>query len=242
MRQEVRRYFARKETNLKPVSSRILPRMDGVDLLRGLAICLVLMNHVNMQLVGAKVSYMQGLPRQLMSSLVWSGQFGVQVFFAISGFLITSTTLRRWGSVAAVNVLDFYRLRFARIAPLMVLLLLILSILHLEHVKGFVVAERTGGLGPALAAALTFHINLLEARRGYLPASWDVLWSLSVEEVFYLCFPLVCRVLCRTSFLSALLFVFVFLGPFARSEAFNHNPVWREYSYLGAWMVLRWGV
>jgi peptidoglycan/LPS O-acetylase OafA/YrhL len=218
---------------LKPESSRIWPRMDGVDLLRGLAICLVLMNHVNMQLLGANVSYAQGLPRQVVSSLVWNGQFGVQIFFAISGFLITSTTLRRWGSVSSVNVIDFYRLRFARIAPLMMLLLLILSVLHLAHVKGFVVAEKTGGLGRALAAALTFHVNLLEARRGYLPASWDVLWSLSVEEMFYLCFPLVCRVFRRTSFLSALLFVFVFLGPFARSEALNHNPVWREYSYLG---------
>jgi peptidoglycan/LPS O-acetylase OafA/YrhL len=218
---------------LKAESSRIWPRMDGVDLLRGLAICLVLMNHVNMQLLGAHVSYTQGLPRQLVSSLVWNGQFGVQIFFAVSGFLIATTTLRRWGSVSSVNVLDFYRLRFARIAPLLLLLLLVLSVLHLTHVKGFVVAEKTGGLGRALAAALTFHVNLLEARRGYLPASWDVLWSLSVEETFYLCFPLVCRMFRRTSFLSALLFVFVFLGPFARSEALNHNPVWREYSYLG---------
>jgi peptidoglycan/LPS O-acetylase OafA/YrhL len=132
-----------------------------------------------------------------------------------------------------VNVFDFYRLRFARIVPLMMLLLLVLSVLHLTHVKGFVVGEKTGGLAHALAAALTFHVNLLEARRGYLQASWDILWSLSVEEMFYLCFPLVCRAIRRTSFLSALLFVFVFLGPFARSEAFNHNPVWREYSYLG---------
>jgi peptidoglycan/LPS O-acetylase OafA/YrhL len=216
---------------LKPKSSRIWLRMDGVDLLRGLAICFVLMNHVNMQLLGAKVSYTQGLPRQLVSSLVWNGQFGVQIFFVISGFLITSTTLRRWGSASSVNLLDFYRLRFARIAPLMMLLLLILSVLHLTHVKGFVVGEKTGGLGRALTAALTFHVNLLEARRGYLPASWDILWSLSVEEMFYLCFPLVCRAFRRTSFLSALLLVF--LGPFARSVALNHNPVWREYSYLG---------
>nr|WP_281376810.1 acyltransferase [Edaphobacter lichenicola] len=207
--------------------------MDGVDLLRGLAICMVLMNHVNMQLLGAEVPYTQGLPRQLVSSLVWNGQFGVQIFFVISGFLITSTTLRRWGSVSAVNVGDFYRLRFARIAPLLMLLLVILSLLHLAHVKEFVVSPKTGGLGRALAAALTFHVNLLEARRGYLPASWDILWSLSVEEMFYLGFPLACRVLRRVSAVSALLLVFVLLGPFARSQAFNHNPVWREYSYLG---------
>jgi peptidoglycan/LPS O-acetylase OafA/YrhL len=213
--------------------SRILPRLDGVDLLRGLAICMVLMNHVNMQLLGAQIPYTQGLPRQLVSSLVWNGQFGVQIFFVISGFLITSTTLRRWDSLSAVDVGDFYRLRFARIAPLMVLLLVILSLFHLAHVKEFVVSQKTGGLGRALAAALTFHVNLLEARRGYLPASWDILWSLSVEEMFYLGFPLACRVFRRAGFLSGLLFVFVLLGPFARSQAFNHNPVWREYSYLG---------
>jgi len=214
-------------------ASLIWSRLDGVDLLRGVAICMVLMNHVNMRLLGAQIPYTDGLPRQLVSSLVWNGQFGVQIFFVISGFLITSTTLRRWGSVSAVNVRDFYRLRFARIAPLMMLVLVILSLLHFANVKDFVVSQKTGGLGRALVAALTFHVNLLEARRGYLPASWDILWSLSVEEMFYLGFPLACRVFRRASFLSVLLFVFVLLGPFARSQAFNHNPVWREYSYLG---------
>src|ERR1700678_2481652 len=92
-------------------------RLDGVDLLRGLAIFFVLMNHVNMRLLGAKVPYTHGLPPQLVYSLVWNGQFGVQMFFAVSGFLITSTTLRRWGSISSVNIRDFYVLRFARIAP-----------------------------------------------------------------------------------------------------------------------------
>jgi peptidoglycan/LPS O-acetylase OafA/YrhL len=208
-------------------------RLDGIDLLRGLAIFFVLMNHVNMQLLGAKVPYTKGLPAQLVYSLVWNGQFGVQIFFAVSGFLITSTTLRRWGSLSQVNVREFYQLRFARIAPLFLLLLAILSGLHLAHIQEFVVSQKTGGLGRALLAALTFHINLLEARRDYLPANWDILWSLSVEEMFYLVFPLACRLFRRGRFLLIPLLIFVVLGPFARSRAFNPNPVWREYSYLG---------
>jgi peptidoglycan/LPS O-acetylase OafA/YrhL len=208
-------------------------RLDGVDLLRGLAIFFVLMNHVNMRLLGAKVPYTKGLAPQLVYSLVWNGQFGVQMFFAVSGFLITSTALRRWGSPSNVSLRDFYRLRFARIAPLLMLLLVVLSVLHAAHVKGFVVSQATGGLERALIAALGFHVNLLEARRGYLPASWDILWSLSVEETFYLFFPVVCRWLGRGRLLTGLLFVLVIIGPFARSRAFNHNPVWREYSYLG---------
>src|SRR5271168_2544658 len=48
-------------------------RLVGVDLLRGLAILFVLMNHVNMRLLLADVPYTRGLPEQLVSSLVWNG-------------------------------------------------------------------------------------------------------------------------------------------------------------------------
>ena len=213
--------------------ARSWSRLDGVDLLRGLAILFVLANHVNMRLLGAHILYLKRLPLQLASSLVWNGQQGVQIFFCVSGFLITATTLRRWPSLSQISVRRFYQLRFARIAPLLLLLLLALSLLHLARVPGFIVSQETGGLGRALLAAFTFHINLLEARRGYLPPSWDILWSLSVEEIFYLFFPLACRLSRRSRYLAAPLLLFVVLGPFARSRAFNPNPVWREYSYLG---------
>jgi hypothetical protein len=86
-------------------------------------------------------------------------------------FLPKEECHRHEGSPARVNLREFYQLRFARIAPLLLILLAILSGLHLAQVKGFVVSPKAGGLGRALLAALTFHINLLEARRGYLPAS-----------------------------------------------------------------------
>lgn len=191
------------------------------------------MNHVNMRLVIAKVPYTKGLPDQLVSSLVWNGQFGVQIFFAVSGFLITSTTLRRWGSLPQVSLRGFYLMRFARIAPLLLSLLAVLSILHLAQVKYFVVSAKAGGLGRALLAALTFHVNVLEARRGYLPGSWDILWSLSVEEIFYLCFPVAARLFGRGKLLIALLLGLVVMGPFARTVFAHNNEVWKEYSYLG---------
>ena len=208
-------------------------RLDGIDLLRGLAIFFVLMNHVNIRLVGAKVLYTKFLPAQLVHVLVWNGQLGVQMFFAVSGFLITSITIRRWGAPANVSLRDFYLFRFARIAPLLLLLLAVLSGLHLAHIHNFIVTEKTGGLGRALLAALTFHVNVLEARHGYLPGSWDVLWSLSVEEMFYLFFPLVCRVFGRGKLFLAILFVFVVVGPFGRTVLAHGNGIWEEYSYLG---------
>lgn len=216
-----------------PEPGRSWSRLDGIDLLRGLAIFFVLMNHVNMRLLSAHVPYTNGLPEQLVSSLVWNGQRGVQIFFAVSGFLITSTTLRRWGSLSQVNVRAFYQMRFARIVPLLLALLAILSALHLAGVPHFVVSKHTGGLGRALIAALTFHVNVLEARRGYLPGNWDILWSLSVEEMFYLFFPLVAWLLGRGKLLITLLLIFVALGPIGRT--FTHgNEVWHEYSYLGS--------
>ena len=209
-------------------------RLDGVDLLRGLAIFFVLMNHVNIRLLIAKVPYTAKIPALFVPSLVWNGQFGVQIFFAVSGFLITSTTLRRWGSLSNVNARDFYRLRFARIAPLFILVLLVLSILHAAQFQDFIVKPKTGGLGRALLAALTFHINVLEADRGYLPGSWDVLWSLSVEEMFYLFFPVVSRIFGAGKLFVAFLFGLILLGPFSRTVFTHGNEIWSEKSYLGS--------
>src|ERR1700759_2948730 len=107
--------------------ARSWQRIDGIDLVRGLAIFFVLMNHVNIRLLLAKVPYTQGIPKQLVSSLVWNGQVGVQMFFAVSGFLITTISLRRWGSLAKIGLRDFYLMRVARIAPLLLLLLVALS-------------------------------------------------------------------------------------------------------------------
>jgi len=206
-------------------------RVDGIDVLRGMAILFVLLNHVNMRLVIAKIAYGHALPHRLVNDFVWNGQRGVQIFFAVSGFLITSTTLRRWGTLSSVRVRDFYLLRFARIAPLLLLLLGVLSIFDLAQIKNFIVP---GGLGPALFAALTFRMNLLlRAHHGSFPGNWYMLWSLSVEETFYFFFPLVCRWLGRGKLLIALLGTFIVLGPFARTIFAQGNAAWSEVSYLG---------
>jgi len=158
-------------SSLTPANLNYPKRIDGVDRLRAQAIFFVLMNHVNIRLLIAQVRYTEGLPQQLVSSLVWNGQPGVQIFFAISG----SMAIRRWGELSKVSLRGFYLPRFARIAPLLVALLIILSVLHFAGLKYFLVPAKTGGLGRALLAALTFHVNVLEAHKGYLPGSWDIL-------------------------------------------------------------------
>jgi peptidoglycan/LPS O-acetylase OafA/YrhL len=207
-------------------------RLDGIDVLRGLSILLVVLLHINIRIRLAKIPWIMALPSQLLSDLGWNGANGVTIFFAVSGFLITTTALRRWKRLDQINLRDFYLLRFARIAPLLLLLLAVLSAFHLARLPGFTIRPEHGTLGRALFAALTFHLNWLEAQRGYLPANWDVLWSLSVEEMFYLFFPMLCRLL-RGWRLVALLLAFVVVGPFART-VFTKNPLWVEKSYLGS--------
>jgi len=204
-----------------------------VDVLRGLAILFVVLNHVHMRLVIAHIPYVADTSKPLIASLVWNGQFGVQIFFAASGFLITSTALRRWGTPSNVRLRDFYLLRVARIAPMLLALLAVMTVLHYANVSPFVVSEKTGGIGRALLAALTLHVNLLQAQRGWLPANWGILWSLSVEEMFYLFFPLVARFFSLRNFFPPILLCFVALGPFARTIFARGNEIWAEQSYLG---------
>jgi peptidoglycan/LPS O-acetylase OafA/YrhL len=214
-------------------SHRNWNRLDGVDVLRGLAILFVVLNHVHMRLLIADIPYVADAFKPLLASFVWNGQFGVQIFFAVSGFLITSTALRRWGTLSNLRLRDFYLLRIARIVPMLLALLALLTVLHYANVPEFVVSGKTGGIGRALLAALTLHVNVLQAHRGWLPANWGVLWSLSVEEMFYLFFPLVARFSGRGNLFPAILLCFVALGPFARTIFARGNDVWSEQSYLG---------
>lgn len=208
-------------------------RVDRIDLLRGLSILAVVVHHINLRIRIERTPIGAQLPRAIVSILGWNGHNGVIVFFAISGFLITTTCLRRWGALSQISLRGFYRLRLARIAPCLVALLIVLSALHLLGVPQYVVDPRRASLARALVAAFGLHFNWLEAHRGYLPANWDVLWSLSNEEMFYLFFPVLCLLARRRAILIGLLGAFVLLGPFART-VLTHNELWEEYGYLSA--------
>jgi len=204
-------------------------RVQGIDLLRGLCIVFVVLHHINLRVR----FHDSGIGKLIGSAadrvLFWSGYYGVVVFFVISGFLITTWTLKRWGSLREIGARQFYLMRFARIVPCLAGLLVVLAILDRAGVPRFVINTQHTSLARALVAASTFHINWLEAKTGYLPASWDVLWSLSVEEVFYLFFPLVCLALRKPVLIAGFLSCFLLIGPYARVH--THNQLWSEYGY-----------
>jgi peptidoglycan/LPS O-acetylase OafA/YrhL len=216
---------------VKPAPSRtVTERVQGIDVLRGLCILAVVIHHINLRIRFDKTAFAESFPAA-SRLLFWSGYYGVIVFFVISGFLITAWSLKRWGILNKVNRRQFYLMRFARIAPCLAGLLVILSILDLSGVPRFVINTQHTSLPRALLAAITFHINWLEAQTGYLPASWDVLWSLSIEEVFYLFFPLLCTLVRSKRALVSLLCAFVVIGPFART-VLTHNAYWADNGYL----------
>ena len=212
-------------------SSQTEKRVQGIDVLRGLCIVAVVLHHINLRIRFQNCSLGTMLSPAVHRVLFWNGYYGVIVFFVISGFLITTWSLKRWGALQQVNRRQFYVMRFVRIMPCLLALLATLSILHLAHAPQFVINPQRSSLPRALLAALTFHVNWLESRVGYLPASWDVLWSLSIEEMFYLFFPLVCIWTRKQWVLISVLASFVVIGPFART-VFTHNQYWSENGYL----------
>jgi peptidoglycan/LPS O-acetylase OafA/YrhL len=215
-------------------------RLAGVDVLRGISVLLVVLHHINLRFLLNDLPVGRALPARAGQVLFWSGYYAVIAFFVISGFLITGLSLRRWGSLGGVRIGSFYRMRFARIAPCLVLLLLILSALHLAGLTDFAIRPERSSLGRALAAALTFHVNWLEGHHGYLPPGWDVLWSLSVEETFYMVFPLAAVLLRSERSFLLVLTALVILGPVNRTLLGESDP-WRDYAYLSCTDAIAFG-
>lgn len=227
-----------------------IERNAGIDLLRGLSIFLVVLHHLGLRIRLRKTALADVLPEKLLSALNFNGYEAVFIFFVISGFLIASHALRRSGSLANIDLRAFYARRFSRIAPCLLLLVVVLSALHLLGVQDYVVEREGQSLPRAILAALSFHLNWYEGMTGYLPGGWDVLWSLSIEEVFYLGFPIVCLLTRRTWVLVPMLVVLAVSLPWTRA-ALADNEIWQEKAYLpgmaaiatgvlGALLVQRW--
>lgn len=156
-----------------PLSTRHLPALDGI---RGLAIIWVVFHNTL-----ADNFAPSGGPLHIVALLAHPGWIGVQLFFALSGFLITAGLLDSQGKDNYFS--GFYAKRALRILPLYYGVLLTLLVI-LPHVAGFP-GERHSSFRDQ-ASVWLFVSNWTHAA----PYGFGHFWSLAVEEQFYLVWPL----------------------------------------------------
>lgn len=216
-------------------------RNEGIDLLRGLSILLVVLHHTGLRIPLSKTALGMLLPHRLLSALNYNGYEAVFVFFVISGFLITDGSLRRWESLSRISLKGFYVRRMARILPCLLLLVLVLSLLDAVGLKYFTITHADQSLWRAVMAALGLHLNWYEGHTGYLPGNWDVLWSLSIEEAFYLGFPIACLLLAPRRILVPVLALLAVSLPLSHA-ALAGNEVWQEKAYLPGMSAIAVGI
>lgn len=211
-----------------------------IDFLRGIAIGLVLLLHFHLSYRLDQSALNVLFNQQFLKSLARNGNYGVTIFFVISGFLITSTSLDRYGKLANINYIKFYIYRFARIMPCLLLALGLIALLNFLHVPNFENSPSTTSFGLAILSVMTFWHNLLMQNAGYFNYCLNIYWSLSVEEIFYLSFPLVAIALRQTKYFCAFLCVFILIAPIYRY--FNSNDeIIALYGYLSCFDAIAVG-
>jgi peptidoglycan/LPS O-acetylase OafA/YrhL len=181
-------------------SPSYLPTIDG---LRGIAILLVLWYHIPFLF-----TTVTALPENMFWRMSTAGWIGVDLFFVISGFLITGILLRYTvdGSLQA-----FWFRRGLRILPLAILYVLLLQLNVMFHDPLGILTNFE-----AWSAYVFYMGNVHIALAGWQPLCIMILWSLAVEEQFYLLWPVLVHHISRRHLLiSACLIIGV--SPIARS-------------------------
>jgi peptidoglycan/LPS O-acetylase OafA/YrhL len=149
-----------------------IPSLDGI---RALAVALVFLAHNDLENV---------IP----------GGLGVTVFFVLSGYLISTLMRTEYATTRALDYRGFYLRRFLRLMPPLVCVVALVGLL-----AAFAVVDGAFSVG-GLLAVLFYYGNYFVIANDFdgLPAGVGVVWSLAVEEHYYLFYPPLAAVLLRS--------------------------------------------
>ena len=148
--------------------------------LRGLAVLLVIVYHTGL-----------GLP---------GGFVGVDVFFVVSGFVITRLLLREWDAAGTISLRDFYARRARRLLPALAIVTVATVGLSLLVLSPF--GEQQDAIAAARATALfgaNLHFLRQQAYFELVDNPFRHMWSLGVEEQFYLVVPVLVLLVARAA-------------------------------------------
>ena len=183
-------------TELVQEKNRISRRLNSLDGLRAISILLVLIGHLNGTRNFGTYNLIAGDVAHL----------GVVVFFVISGFLITSLLATEWQRSGRISLKLFYLRRALRIFPP--------SCVYLGVVSALAAAGVITLHPYDILHCLTYTVNYAAERSWYI----GHLWSLSVEEQFYLLWPFA-FVLAGPRRVIWIAGAVIFIGPVARFTA-----------------------
>lgn len=187
------------------------PRIPALEGIRGMAILLVLFFHLNLLRLVATENTLDGFASTIFSA----GWSGVDLFFVLSGFLITRILYQAKESDRYFT--NFYLRRTLRIFPLYyaVLVLTFIVIPHLP--SGLIPSEKLDRWGKVDVNPLWYWFYLSNFSTA-MAGSWghgilDVTWSLAIEEQFYLLWPWIVYTFDRKRLLQicGLIFVTAFI-------------------------------
>jgi peptidoglycan/LPS O-acetylase OafA/YrhL len=185
------------------------PNLEG---LRFFAFFLVFVNHAT----GSLGFYINTPTYAYMKSHIFkNGDLGVSFFFVLSGFLITYLLLKEKEMSGKINIKNFYLRRVLRIWPLYYLIIFLCLVVfpHLSSIipEWFPIEVSVSKLNPWYYMTFTGNFDYLA--NGIPRGMIGVLWSVSVEEQFYLFWPLIIAFIPRKHLLKT--FIIIILGSIA---------------------------
>lgn len=212
-------------------SGKFIPEIDG---LRFLAISMVLVYHLD----GFLMKELQGEYYKGPDAYQWlhrifqNGYFGVELFFAISAFVVTLPFANSYiNNTSLISLKDFFLRRLTRIEPPYLISLLIVLAVHLYILKG----EKFSDYNPSFYYSL-FYVHGFFYHRDFQPLVNNVTWSLEIEIQFYLIAPLLAYLLIKKNKYGLTLLIFLTLF-FSIITKFPKPNIISLYEYFHYFML-----